>query len=34
MATEKAEASAPPGGNYDPYVALEFFKSTGEPVDF
>ncbi len=26
--------SAPVGGNYDPYVALEFFKSTGIPVDF
>lgn len=26
-------ASAQPGGNYDPYVALEFFKSTGDPVD-
>lgn len=35
MADEKLEAGAPPpGGNYDPYVALEFFKSTGDPVDF
>jgi len=25
---------APVGGNYDPYVALEFFKSAGTPVDF
>lgn len=31
--TEKTDAAAPPGGNYDPYVALEFFKSTGDPVD-
>jgi len=26
--------TAPVGGNYDPYVALEFFKSAGTPVDF
>ena len=25
---------APVGGNYDPYVALEFFKSAGTPVEF
>jgi len=24
----------PVGGNYDPYVALEFFKSAGTPVEF
>jgi len=29
-----APASAAVGGNYDPYVALEFFKSTGTPVEF
>ena len=27
-------APAPVGGNYDPYVALEFFKSAGTPVYF
>ena len=26
-------APAPAGGNYDPYVALEFFKSAGTAVD-
>ena len=30
---EAAQAVGPAGGNYDPYVALEFFKSTGTPVD-
>jgi CRP-like cAMP-binding protein len=30
--TAQAHASAS-GGTYDPYVALEFFKSTGTPVD-
>ena len=29
-----APTAAPAGGNYDPYVALEFFKSAGSPVDF
>ena len=28
-----ATATAAAGGHYDPYVALEFFKSAGEPVD-
>lgn len=28
-----APAAAPVGGNYDPYVALEFFKSAGTPVE-
>ena len=31
MATVAAQN--PPGGHYDPYVALEFFKSTGTPVE-
>ena len=31
MATVAAQT--PPGGHYDPYVALEFFKSTGTPVE-
>jgi CRP-like cAMP-binding protein len=32
MATAPQPA-APAGGNYDPYVALEFFKSAGDAVD-
>jgi CRP/FNR family cyclic AMP-dependent transcriptional regulator len=31
--SENAQPQQPVGGNYDPYVALEFFKSAGEPVD-
>jgi CRP-like cAMP-binding protein len=33
MATTKPAAPSPAGGNYDPYVALEFFKSSGSAVD-
>jgi len=28
-----AQPAAPPGGNYDPYIALDFFKSAGKPVE-